>query len=177
MTFRRATIDDARPVLALVEGAYRGESARKGWSHEADLLDGQRTDIDALRAIVSDPAKALLILEEEGVLRGCVAVENKGAGRTYLGMLTVRPDLQAAGLGRELLWEAERFAVATFRARVMEMTVIEQRAPLIAWYERRGYRNTGRMEPFPMEDRRFGVPKVRALRFVVLEKELSREDA
>ena len=31
-------------VVALVQSTYRGESSRAGWTTEADLLAGQRTD-------------------------------------------------------------------------------------------------------------------------------------
>jgi hypothetical protein len=53
------------------------------------------------------------------------------------------------------------------------MTVIAQRAELIAWYERRGYRLTGERRPFPKTDPRFGLPKRDDLEFVVLAKPLT----
>ncbi len=67
---------------------------------------------------------------------------------------------------------AEAEAAARFAATRMEMTVIRQRAELIAWYERRGYRLTGETRPFPLDDPRFGLPRTRDLAFVVLEKPL-----
>lgn len=54
------------------------------------------------------------------------------------------------------------------------MTVIRQRTELIAWYERRGYVNTHRTEPFPHGDEKFGLPKRPDLKFIVLEKCLCR---
>src|SRR4051794_13241714 len=42
--FREAGPADLGAIVALVESAYRGESSRAGWTTEADLLDGQRTD-------------------------------------------------------------------------------------------------------------------------------------
>ncbi len=47
----------------------------------------------------------------------------------------------------------------------MEMTVIDSRAALIAWYERRGYSRTGETRPFP-------VLRDPPVTFVVLEKPL-----
>ena len=91
----------------------------------------------------------------------------------YLGMLTVRPDLQARGLGRRMLQEAERYAAAQ-GARRMRMTVITVRDTLIAWYERRGYRRTGELLPFPYGHDRFGLPQRDDLQFEVLEKSLDR---
>lgn len=170
--FRRATAEDIPAVHVLVESAYRGESAKRGWTHEADLLDGQRTDRDALAEIVSDPRQALILAHDgAGVLVGCVLVHDKGANLAYLGMLTVHPDLQSNGLGRALLEAAEAHARG-LGAAFMEMTVIKQRRELIAWYLRRGYADTGREAPFPLDDMRFGLPKTRDLVFAVLEKRL-----
>ena len=97
---------------------------------------------------------------------------DKGNGTCYLGMLTVAPALQAAGLGRRLIEAGEGYARDAFGARRIEMTVIAQRAELIAWYERRGYRHTGERRPFPYGDTRFGLPRDETLVFVVLDREL-----
>lgn len=175
LRFRAATAADIPAAHALIESAYRGESARRGWTHEADLLDGQRTDVDALAEMIADPQQTLLLAEDDDALVGCVLVIDKGkrdgAHVSYLGMLTVRPDLQAAGLGKRLLSAAEQHA-RSFGATWMEMTVINGRRELIAWYARRGYRDTGREAPFPVDDRRFGIPKTDDLAFAVLAKRL-----
>ena len=172
-TFRRATADDVPALHALVHGAYRGDSARRGWTHEADLLDGARIDLATLKTIVADPAQAVLLAERDGRLLGCVQVTDKGRGLAYLGMLTVDPALQGGGLGRSLIAAAEAEARALFRAGKMEMTVIVQRAELIDWYGRRGYLPTGEVRPFPATDPRFGVPRRDDLAFVVLARELT----
>ena len=59
--FRRATLADVPRVVALVERAYRGEVSRKGWTTEADLLDGQRTDPAEVEGLVSGPRSHLLL--------------------------------------------------------------------------------------------------------------------
>lgn len=171
---------DLDAVAALVNGAYRGEAARAGWTTEADLLDGQRTDPAMLRAdLAARPDAALLVLREsgpgsgmpsqDGVL-GCVWAEPHGSD-WHIGMLSVRPDLQAGGLGRRLLDGAEAHARRQGGRRAV-LHVIEGRDSLIAWYERRGYRRTGATEPFPHGDERFGRPRRPDLRFLVLDKPL-----
>ncbi len=165
-----AAPDDLPTLHALIESAYRGDSARRGWSHEADLLDGQRTDLATLDAMLADPAQHLLILRDNEVLRACVALTDKGAGLAYLGMLTVDPREQGSGLGKLILAAAEDHAAAHFAANRIEMTVITQRGELVAWYERRGYGLTGERRPFPAHDPRFGLPQRDDLAFVVLEK-------
>ena len=177
MHLEPATHADLALLHALIESAYRGDSARAGWSHEADLLDGQRTDLAALEAMIVDPAQRLLVLRDHDELRACVALTNKGAGLAYLGMLTVDPVRQSAGLGRMILAAAEDHA-GSWGARRVEMTVIAQRDELIAWYERRGYSRTGERRPFPAADPRFGLPRRDDLEFVVLDKAItsSRSD-
>ena len=164
--------DDLPALRALIESAYRGDSARRGWSHEADLLDGQRTDLAGLEAMLADPAQHLLVLRDHDELRACVALTDKSDGLAYLGMLTVDPERQSSGLGKLILAATEDHAAAQFAATRIEMTVIEQRGELIAWYERRGYAQTGERRPFPTHDPRFGLPKRDDLEFVVLEKRL-----
>lgn len=172
-TFRAATAADIERLRPFVHAAYRGDSARRGWTHEADLLDGQRIDAEGLGQAVEDPAQVILLAERGGVLLGCVSITGKGAGLAYLGLLTVDPVRQGGGLGRRLIAEAESEARARFGADRMEMTVIAQRAELIAWYERLGYVLTGETRPFPATDPRFGLPRRDDLVFVVLEKPLA----
>ena len=159
-----ATAADAPALKRLLEAAYRGDSARRGWNHEADILDDERIAPGELEAMLDDPNVTLLVARDGGDLAGCVAVTRKDSQLAYLGMLCVRPDLQSAGLGRRLLDAAEDRARAQQIA-AMEMTVIDSRDTLIAWYERRGYARTGETRPFP-------VPRDPPITFVVLEKPL-----
>ena len=163
-TIAAATLADAPALKALLEAAYRGDSARRGWNHEADILDDERTAPGEVEALLADEAVTILTAHEGAALIGCVAVTIKGAALAYLGMLCVAPDLQSAGLGRRLLDAAEDHARALGIA-AMEMTVIDSRDALIAWYERRGYDRTGVTRPFP-------VPRDPPVTFVVLEKPL-----
>jgi ribosomal protein S18 acetylase RimI-like enzyme len=169
--FRLATLADVPALHALVNGAYRGDGSRAGWTTEAELLDGQRIDPEGLREILGSGNQVLLLMSRGARLIGCVLLRRHG-GHAYLGMLTIDPHAQNGGLGRALLAEAEAYARREWKSPRMEMRVFPQRAPLIAWYERRGYRLTDRTEPFPYGDPRFGLPKRDDLRFVVLEKDL-----
>jgi predicted N-acetyltransferase YhbS len=172
MKVRAATIADVITLHGLVERAYRGDSARKGWTHEADLLGGQRTDVESLSEIITDPNQRILLAFHADVLAGCVQISIKANQIAYLGLLSVDPERQAGGLGRMLIAAAEVAAVSEFGAHAMEMTVIRQRAELIAYYERRGYALTGEERPFPHGDEQFGLPVTSELSFVVLAKPL-----
>ena len=167
---RVATMADVPMLHALVESAFRGDAARAGWTHEADLLDGQRTDRAALADVFADPDRTILMTTDA---TGCVQVSRVAPGLSALGLLAVRPDVQAGGLGRRLVAGAERHAVREYDAGRIEMTVIAARHELIAWYERQGYRRTGETRPFPMDDPRFGLPR-QPLSFVVLDRKIDR---
>jgi len=171
--FRTATQDDVASLQPFVHAAYRGDRARRGWTHEADLLDGQRIDDLALSAMIDAPDHVILIAEQQGELVGCVQVNGKGNGLAYLGMLSVDPERQGGGIGRRLIAAAEAEARSTFMATRMEMTVIVQRTELIAWYARCGYQPTGETRPFPATDPRFGLPRRDDLAFVVLARDLT----
>jgi ribosomal protein S18 acetylase RimI-like enzyme len=174
MPLHPATTADLPAIAALVNSAYRGESSRQGWTTEADYLGGQRTDAATLeRELAEQPDAVILTLRDEpdGELLGSVWLEPAEPGVWYLGMLTVRPDIQDRQLGRTLLAGGEAYAAGRGAAR-MRMTVVNVRDTLIAWYERRGYALTGKTLPFPYEDQRFGEPKRDDLHFVVLEKAL-----
>lgn len=170
---RPAEPDDVTAVTALVESAYRGESSRAGWTTEADLLDGQRTDVTAVTAQIADPDTTVLLAEiGDEVMACCELRRPAGAGsRGYFGMFAVRPGHQGGGLGRQVLAAAEEHAREVLGVSGLEMTVIAQRPELIGWYERRGYTRTGLTRPFPHGDLRFGVPRRADLEFVVLVKD------
>jgi GNAT superfamily N-acetyltransferase len=170
-TIRAATEEDASALVALINSAYRGESSKAGWSTEADLLDGQRTDVDWIADMIRSPGNVILMHEEVGALVGCVHLERTGED-CYLGLLTVLPTLQARGVGRQLIAAAETWAVDHWSSRSMHMTVITLREELLAWYERRGYQRTGTRKPFPYGDERFGLPRRPDLEFEVLKKSL-----
>jgi predicted N-acetyltransferase YhbS len=173
LTIRPATRADIPALHALIESAYRGDSARQGWTHEADLLDGQRTDPASLNEIIDDPDQRILIALDGSDVIGCVQIARKKNGISYLGLLSVDPLRQATGLGKQLIAAAEHGAATYFGAHVIEMPVIKQRSELIAYYQRRGYSPTGEQRPFPHGDERFGLPKTSELVFVVLAKNIA----
>ncbi len=196
--FRAAGSGDVPAVVALVESAYRGDVSRAGWTTEADLLDGQRTDPGEVAALITRAGSRVLLAEDPaagsgqdpstgsgrgpssgsgqgGALLACCHIERENAQRCYFGMFAVSPGEQGSGLGRAMLAEAERIARMEWGCTMMAMTVIDVRAELIAWYERRGYRRTGEYKAFPYGDPRFGLPKRADLRFETLEKPLRAE--
>jgi len=171
LRFRTASLEDVEAIVALVESAYRGEASRAGWTTEADLLDGQRTDAAQVSSLITGEASRIVLALHRRELVGSMLLATEPR-YVYLGMLSVRPTHQAIGVGRALLAEAERIARDEALGTRLRMTVIGQRNELIAWYERRGYLRTGARESFPYGDARFGLPRRDDLYFEVLEKQL-----
>ncbi|WP_394435907.1 GNAT family N-acetyltransferase [Streptomyces sp. SGAir0957] len=171
LSFREATEADVDALVALIESAYRGDDSRAGWTTEADILEGRRTDPQGVRDVVHHADSRLLTVERDGAIVACCQLEHRG-DHAYFGMFAVSPALQGAGLGKVIIAEAERTARETWGVREMHMTVISVREELIAWYERRGYRRTGKMSPFPYGDERFGIPLRADLEFELLVKPL-----
>ncbi|GAB3859230.1 GNAT family N-acetyltransferase [Hymenobacter terrigena] len=169
MILATATPADAPRLTQFVNAAYRGDTARQGWTTEADLLDGQRIDEEGMREMLARPGAAILLCQNEaGELLGSFHAQAKGE-LLYLSMLAVNPTGQAQGVGKFLLTAAENYG-REHGCTTSHMTVISVRTELIAYYERRGYRLTGAAEPFPT-DPRFGIPK-QPLVLLVLEKPL-----
>jgi GNAT superfamily N-acetyltransferase len=164
LSVRVARRDALATLQPLIQRAYRGDDARAGWTHEADLLDGERIGVDELEAMIADPAERLLVGFDDDRMVGCVRVASSGNGLAYLGLLCVDPLLQTGGHGKQLIAAAEVTAHREFAADRIEMTVIDRRAELIAFYERRGYAQVG--------TRDFPIVLDPPLHMVVLEKPL-----
>jgi len=163
----KATVADVPQLNVLVNSAYRGDESKKGWTTEADMLDGTRVDEAALRDLIQKPGTTFLKYEEDGILLGCVELRIDGR-KLYLGTLSVNPNIQNKGIGKKLLQAGEDHA-RQVGCSTMTMTVIDSRHELIDWYVRHGYVLTGERKPFIVPDERWGIPKQK-LEFVVLEK-------
>lgn len=165
-----ATADDIQALVTLVNSAYRGDSARKGWTHEADLISGtERIDAASIKHMLKKSSSTILkCTDNTNALVGCVYLD-KQTDKLYLGMLSVSPDIQAQGIGKQLLQAADEYARQN-QLQHITMTVINIRKELIDWYSRNGYYDTGERQPFPT-DGRFGLPQTQ-LEFVVLQKTL-----
>lgn len=166
MEFRKAELRDTDTLTALINSAYRGDSARAGWTYESDLVDGVRITSEEIHEIIRKDDEFYLVLEDDKKLVGCAHVRVK-EDAFFIGMLTVKPDLQNAGIGSKLLAELEKRAKAAGK-KFTRLDVIHVRSELIAYYERKGYIRTGFSEPFPSQY----PAKIAGLRLIELKKTL-----
>jgi len=169
MNITKATPEDIPQLETLINSAYRGEESKKGWTTEADLLTGKRINADGIKKIIGEPNAVILkCCSDDNTLIGCVYLK-KNYNKMYLGMLTVSPTLQAGGIGKKILKASEEYAIEK-NCDTMEMRVVSIRHELIAWYQRHGYHNTGKIIPFPDDPL---STKTQPLEFIQMEKSLS----
>ncbi|MEP6805405.1 MAG: GNAT family N-acetyltransferase [Flavobacterium sp.] len=165
----KATLQDIPALTTLINSAYRGETSKKGWTTEAHLLEGKRTTEEELTEIIQDPKNTFLKYTENDKIIGSVLLVVK-ENQLYVGMLTVSPELQNSGIGKQLLAEAENHA-KTLGLSTLSMTVVSVRAELIAWYKRHGYVETGEREQFPSSEIHINISN-EPLEFIYLEKKI-----
>lgn len=160
---RTAAPNEAHHIADLVNQAYRPDFGERGWTHEAELVSGARTNAEQVAKLI-DSAGAILVACDGHAILGCVHIEPSGLA-CYIGMLATHPSQQNQGLGKQLLAAAEAFAITRYGATCYKMSVLSSRPELLAYYERRGYQLTGTCSPYPVDA---GVGQPRGLELQVL---------
>lgn len=171
MIITQAISADIQELNKLVNSAYRGEDSKKGWTTEAEILDGLRIDEAALEVLLTKPAIVVLKCNDvDGRILGTVCLEVVDH-HLHLGMFAVSPMSQGNGIGKSLLNAAVKHAIENECDRVV-ISVISTRKELISWYERHGYVATGNSIAFEDIEGRFGDPKVSAIHLIEMQKVL-----
>lgn len=171
--FRNATVADAPVLVDLIRSAYRGHASEQGWTSEADFVGGDRIDESGVCERILAPGSMMLILTYGMRMVACCQLQDRGCGIVYFGTFAVDPGVQARGVGRRVLAEAERTAKTRYGATRLRMSVLDRQAQLISYYERQGFHRTGETGPFP-SDPAFARPLVPDLHFVYLEKDVTK---
>jgi ribosomal protein S18 acetylase RimI-like enzyme len=155
-------------ISRLVNSVYRGENSKKGWTTEADLLEGIRITVNKILELIGKKNNEILLAVTDDKIIGCVHLE-KINKKCHLGMLSVDVNYQKEGIGKYLMNESEKYAKEVFRCGEMEMKVIGQRKELIEYYIRQGYKLMGEKENFSLNTH-FGAPKRNDLYFEYMVK-------
>ncbi|QNA46653.1 GNAT family N-acetyltransferase [Lacibacter sediminis] len=165
-----ATTEDIPQIVQLLNSAYRGESSKRGWTTEADLIAGdRRTDAASVAIVMNQPGSIILkYTNEEGEIIGTVNLQQHERG-VYLGMFAVSPNQQGGGIGKQLLNAADEHAKNIGSGKIY-MSVISVRKELIDWYKRHGYAETGERKPFVEDD--LTGKHLQKLEFLILEKNI-----
>ena len=160
-----AKTGDIPELVLLINKAYKGESSKRAWTSERNLFDGLRTNENALSELLGDENAIILkYVNDNGAIVGCVYLQ-KQESQIYLGLLCVSPDIQAAGIGKQLLIAAEEYAQKKNCNKIV-LTVISIRHELVEWYKRNGYHQLG-IKPFPQD--KINIPN-QELELFILEK-------
>ena len=167
-TFRTANKSEAEEIARLVNQAYRPETGTAGWTHESDLVSGNRTNVGQVEEVISKPDSVILVGLKGTEIVACVHVEKDG-NYGHIGMLAVNPKLQGAGAGKQMLAHAEKYANERFGSEKFIIVVVSSRSELIAFYLRRGYQKTGTVQDYPLSAG-VGTPKLSNLKTEVFEK-------
>lgn len=152
-------------ICDLVNLTYRGDI---GWTTEAAIMQGDRTNLVEVEAALRKPGAAFFMVHHHDQMIACIYVA-KGNTHAFIGFFSVHPDWQEKGVGKYLLAHAESYAQSTLGIDKLRMYVISQRAELVSFYRRRGYCSTGCVEVCPQH---LGTPKVSGLTIDYLEKSL-----
>lgn len=171
---RIASIADAAELVRLINMAYRPTHDSVGWTHEADLVSGNRTNPDQIRMILTKPGSVMLVVQRIDLIIACVHLELIGRS-CHIGLFAVNPAFQGTGIGKQLLARAEVFAAERFCVEKFVMTVVSARHELISFYLRRGYQRTGEIMDYPLS-LGAGRPKHAFLKVEMLEKRSSMID-
>ncbi len=172
LNFHKAELIDASAISELINSAYRGESSRAGWTTEADLLEGLRTNTQEIASIIKrDDAFILIGVLNDQIIATICCERQIAHGRytAHLGMIAVKPTLQNQGHGAVIIQAAEAIASREWRVVGFYMAVISIRSELIAFYERLGYARTGEFKDFPVNSALW-QPKVIGLNLEYLAK-------
>jgi N-acetylglutamate synthase-like GNAT family acetyltransferase len=166
LQFKIATIEDAQAIATLVNSAYRPTGDIKGWTHESELISGERANIEQVCSLFHE--NSFILIAYNNNIVACVHVEII-KDSAHIGMLATSPVIQGLGYGKQMLSYAEVFASQNFPVKKYVMKVLLARSELIAFYLRRGYILIEVTSDYPISSG-VGSPKVDGLKVGVLEK-------
>lgn len=157
---------DVTALVSLINRAYRSDF---GWTHEHEIVAGDRISAAQLTEQLTQVNFNLLVLHDDQNIVGCIGLTHADTW-AEIGSFAVDPMAQNRGYGQRLLFEAEQYAQHTLGKTEVRMSVLHVREELLAYYLRRGYQETDEIEAYPL-DAQVGQPLM-PLHLVVLKKSL-----
>lgn len=139
-TLRRATVDDADAVIALLAddaiSAARGDVASE---------EDRPAYTAGLVEILADPSNDLLVVELDDAIVGTLqltsipGMSRRGARRLLVEAVRVRSDLRSSGLGSGIMRWVSDSAAPALGAAMVQLTSDASRVDAHRFYERLGY--------------------------------------
>ncbi|KAJ4364380.1 hypothetical protein N0V83_008973 [Neocucurbitaria cava] len=149
--FRLATEQDAIPLERLINTAFRNDTTTQVYLSTDHERIGV-TSVESIKARIDQPDFTVYVATNlAGELLAHGSVRKLDESIAWFGMLAVDVIFQHRGLGSQMLAYAEDFARRELGCTRMELNAVNTRVDLIAWYQRKGYREIGVTTPFPYE--------------------------
>jgi len=167
INIHQAKAENTDEICRLINSAYRGEP---GWTNETHIVAGERTNTNDLVTLLNKTDSHMLIATHNQKIIACICLDINEQ-HAYIGSFAVSPEYQNTGIGKKTLNFAENFAINHLGINKLIMSVISQRTELIEFYERRGYRRTGKKDNYPVH-LNVGMPLVEGLTIERLEKHI-----
>ena len=161
---RLASKADIQQLTILINTAYR---TLDGWTTEAGMIQGDRIQEKQLYDLLNLENFQLFVLEIDNKLLGCIGV-SLGQQVAEIGSFAVAPAEQNSGYGKQLLDFAESHIFEIFKKNVIQMSLLNVRTELLAYYQRHGYQLTEKIEAYPL-GQKLGEPLI-PLHLLILEK-------
>ena len=170
LEFCEAKKENIKDMENIINTAYRKISAN-GWTGESHLLSGIRVNESMLEEILKDENIRTFLAKKDDKVLATIQVKKEGSA-LIVGLFAVCTEVQSSGIGKKLLDFAENRAKEIFKdCTKFVMEVISSRSELIAYYNRRGYKNTDVYLEFPKSE--LWTPTTNEeLKLLVLEKEI-----
>ncbi|KAK1598207.1 acetyltransferase [Colletotrichum navitas] len=170
LNFRVARPEDAPKLQQLVQAAFRAEDSRADWTADMRLGRSFHYSVEEVLTTINNPDAAIIMASDQnGVLLGSIGIIKCNDSLARFAMLSVDPEQQRGGIGRQVLTYAEDFA-RNWNLKTFGLNALSSREKLVEWYERCGYKKSGETSPFPV-DRFHQLDLPKDLCFVELEKD------
>ena len=96
--YRIASAKDIPELVSLINNSYRPNDSEAGWTHESELIEGERINPQQLAELLEREGSIVLLGLCKGEIVACVNI-NEEVGAIYIAMLTVKPSRQYFGVG------------------------------------------------------------------------------
>ncbi len=159
LSSRLARVEDVSQLYEIIQTAYRTEC---GWTNESALVSGERITHAELQRTIELGHDMLLVAETaDGTVVGCIAAEASHIHTALelppkaalLGLFAVDPSCQSQGVGSFLMREVMERVRVEWGCELAVVWVIQLRTVLIQWYERLGFKDTGKRRDFVLPDK------------------------
>lgn len=147
-----ATLTDIEAITNVSNKAYKGNGQGwTDWTHLQNILqDVPRTNVIEVKTLMEKyPSVFVIYTGEDGTVHGSLYLEDIGEKKLHLWLMAVDPAKQNQGIGRRLLNGAFVYGKQS-GYQLIELLTSTSRREVVAWYERCGFTNTGKIVDFDL---------------------------